>query len=74
MSDQTSGPDDQDMRGEYDFTNGVRGKYFEQCRRGTIVVALDPDVADAFPDSASVNEALRLLIQLARKQVPNGSR
>jgi hypothetical protein len=32
----------------------------------TNVVLLDQDVAQAFPTSASVNEALRLLLQVAR--------
>ena len=74
MSDQTNRTDDQDMLDEYDFANGVRGKYYEQYRSGTNVVLLDPDVADVFHDSASVNEALRLLIKLAHQQVPASSR
>ena len=73
MSDQASHTEDPDMLDEYDFTNGVRGKYFEQYRSGTNIVVLDPDVAEAFPDSASVNEALRLLIKLAHQQVPSSS-
>jgi hypothetical protein len=74
MSDQASQTEDPDMLDEYDFTDGVRGKYFEQYRSGTNIVVLDPDVADVFPDSASVNEALRLLIKLAHKQVPSAAR
>lgn len=65
---------DPDMADEYDFTDGVRGKYFEQYRSGTNIVVLDPDVAAIFPDSAAVNEALRLLIKLAHKQVPSSVR
>jgi hypothetical protein len=57
------------MRPEYDFSHGVRGKYYEAYRVGTNVVLLDPDVAKAFADSKSVNQALRLLFQLARKIV-----
>jgi hypothetical protein len=58
------------MRPEYDFSHGVRGKYYEAYRAGTNVVLLDPDVAKAFADSASVNQALRLLLQLARTNIP----
>ena len=50
------------MRKEYNFTGGVRGKYADQYLRGTNVVFLDPEVAKAFPDSDSVNEALRALL------------
>jgi hypothetical protein len=59
---------------EYDFSDGVRASTHERMRAGTNIVALDPDVADVFPDSASVNEALRLLIKLAHKQVPSATR
>lgn len=50
-----------EMREEYDFTSAVRGKYVERYRQGTNVVLLDPDVAKAFPNSESVNQALRAL-------------
>jgi hypothetical protein len=43
---------------------GVRGKYARRYRAGTNLILLDPDVARAFPDDASVNEALRLVIRL----------
>lgn len=59
-----------DLQPEYDFSAGVRGKHFESYKRGTNVVFLDPDVAAVFKDSASVNSALRLLLTLAREQVP----
>lgn len=60
------------MRPEYDFSNAVRGKHYEAFRAGSNIVLLDPDVLKAFPDSASVNEALRLLLKLARVSVPSG--
>jgi hypothetical protein len=47
----------------------VRGKYYEQYQHGTNVVFLNPDVAAVFHDSASVNEALRLIIGVAQGQV-----
>lgn len=58
-----------DLRPEYDLSKakgGVRGKYYDQVRAGTNLVLLEPDVADAFPDSTSVNRALRLLQDVAR--------
>ncbi|SKA96965.1 hypothetical protein SAMN02745130_03942 [Thiothrix eikelboomii] len=55
-----------DMRPEYDFSGGVRGKHYQQ---GTNVVLLDPDVAAHFKDAQAVNHALRLLIQLAGQEV-----
>jgi hypothetical protein len=57
------------MRPEYGFSHGVRGKHYKAYRTGTNIVFLDPDVAQAFADSASVNQALRLLLQLARTNV-----
>lgn len=65
-----------DLRLEYDFSKmqgGVRGKYVERYRAGTNVVLLDPDVARAFPTSDSVNEALRLLMQIAQRQKSNNA-
>ena len=62
--------DNDEMRPEYDFSHGVRGKHYAGYRAGTNVVCLDPDVALAFADSTSVNQALRLLSQLARTNVP----
>jgi hypothetical protein len=70
------------MRDEYDFdySKAVRGKY---CKRliseGANVVVLEPDVAKVFNDSASVNEALRSLLEIARatnrlKERSNGRR
>ncbi len=58
------------MRPEYDFSHGVRGKHYEAYRAGTNVVFLEPDVAKAFTNSESVNQALRLLSQLARTNIP----
>lgn len=65
---------DQDtMRDEYDFTGAVRGKYAARVAKGTNIVKLDPDIAALFPDSESVNEALRLLAKLARQQAARSS-
>jgi len=56
------------LREEYDFAPGVRGKHHASYKAGTNVVVLDADIAEAFPDSSSVNRALRMLLDLARKQ------
>ena len=58
-----------EMRPEYDLRGGVRGRFFKEYRAGTNVVLLDPDVATVFRDSSTVNQTLRLLIDVARKQV-----
>lgn len=60
--------DRDEMRPEYDIRGGVRGKYYERYRQGTNVIVLDPDVAAVFRDSQSVNQALRLLIDVAKSQ------
>ena len=59
---------DPDMKDEYDFSGGVRGKYAKLFPVGASVVVLDPDVAELFPDSESVNRALRALGQIISEQ------
>jgi hypothetical protein len=54
-----------EMRAEYDFSGGARGKYADRYRRGVNVILLDPELAAAFPDSKSVNDALRALLEIA---------
>lgn len=61
-------PDSEEMRDEYDFSGGVRGKHFRTYREGTNLIPLDRDLVATFPDAAAVNQALRLLAQLAKKQ------
>ncbi len=58
-----------ELRSEYDFTSGVRGRHCAAYREGTNVVLLEPDVAAVFQDSSSVNHALRLLMDLAKREV-----
>ena len=75
-------PGSNEMREEYDFSKGVRGKHFRAYRAGHVVrvqkrdgsieehyftlqdgaVMLDPDLKARFPDSDSVNRALRSLV------------
>ena len=66
--------DNDKMREEYDFTTmkgGVRGKYAGAFDKTTVTVLLDSDVARVFPDSRSVNEALRTLARVLRNKDKN---
>jgi hypothetical protein len=58
---------ERDMLAEYDFSQGVRGKYAQRYSEGTNIVVLSPDVAEFFPDSEAVNAALRALVEIARE-------
>jgi hypothetical protein len=82
MKKNNNEPNRDEMRAEYDFSGGVRGKHYKAYREGHTVriqkedgtttvqyftqedgaVMLDPDVKAHFPDSESVNKALRSLI------------
>ena len=66
MSDERT-KSEPDMRDEYDFRGGVRGKYLKHFAHPGMQVVLDADVAADFPDSRSVNEALRGLQRQRRK-------
>ena len=66
--------DADEMREEYDFdySKAVRGKYYKRLlEEGSNLVILEPDVARAFPDSASVNKALRALIEPGQRSSDN---
>jgi hypothetical protein len=68
MQKEVNSEMEDDLRPEYDLSklkNRVRGKYAERYKAGTNLVLLAPDVARAFPDAASVNEALRMLMRVA---------
>lgn len=58
---------DPDMLGDYDFSKGIRGKYAQKYREGVNIVKLDDDVASVFPDSKSVNDALRALAKIIKQ-------
>ena len=65
--------EEDELRPEYDLSKlkrRVRGKYVERYREGTNLVLLKPDVAEAFPDADSVNEALRFLIRVTKENRP----
>ena len=58
-----------ELRREYtfDYSKAVRGKYYKRIlEEGTNVIMLEPDVAKVFIDSASVNHALRSLLDLTK--------
>ncbi|MBU4354827.1 MAG: hypothetical protein KKD99_10685 [Proteobacteria bacterium] len=59
---------DPDLLEEYDFSQGVQGKYAKRYAEGTNVVIIEPDVAKVFPDHDSVNQALRSLVEIIRRQ------
>jgi hypothetical protein len=59
-------PDKDTMRTEYDFSKAVRGVTAARYAQGTNVVLLDPDVAEIFPDTRAVNEALRTMARVTR--------
>jgi hypothetical protein len=57
-----------ELRPQYDLSKlhgGVRGKYYARARAGTNLVLIEPDLANVFPDTDSVNRALRLLADTA---------
>ena len=70
MSNSPNPNEEDEMREEYDFAGGVRGKYLKRFPKDVVMVTLAPDVAAAFPDADSVNEALRVLIKAAKKVAP----
>ncbi|MGB8368413.1 MAG: hypothetical protein WCF71_03860 [Verrucomicrobiia bacterium] len=57
-----------ELRAEYDFSRGIRGKYVRRYHRGTNVVVLEPDVAKVFPNTKAVNSSLRALANIIRRQ------
>lgn len=60
---------DDEMLEEYDFTGGVRGKYAQRLKNRQNLIELEPDVAEIFTDSESVNQALRGLLPVIQKQL-----
>ena len=57
-----------ELRAEYDLSKlkgGVRGKYYKQATAGTNLVLIEPELTEVFPDTESVNRALRLLADTA---------
>ncbi len=67
MKNRKKGIDDLRPQYDFDYSKAVRGKYYRRLldERSNVVI-LEPDVAKAFQDSSSVNEALRSLLKLTR--------
>lgn len=74
MNQRVRRNDNDEIREEYDFSRGVRGKHYQAYRAGTNVVFLEPDLARAFGNSATVNQVLRLLLRLAKTNLPPATR
>lgn len=60
-----------ELSAEYDFSRGVRGKYARRYAQGTNVVVLESDVARVFPNAQAVNDSLRALAGIIRRQRKN---
>lgn len=67
MKKQAKTKKDPDMLDHYDFSQGVRGKYVERFAEGSNIIVLSPDLVEMFPDSEAVNNALRLLGDIASR-------
>jgi hypothetical protein len=73
MKKPSAKPVDDDLREEYDLSQlkgGVRGKYYRQAVAGTNLVLIEPELARVFPDTESVNRALKLLVDAAAAVAP----
>jgi hypothetical protein len=58
-----------DLRPEYnfDYSKAIRGKHFKRLlEEGSNVIVLEPEIAQAFANSAAVNDALRSLLEITR--------
>ena len=62
------------MLAEYDFSSGTKGKYAKLYNQGTNLILLEPDVAEAFPDSKSINDSLRALASIIQVRFIGDSR
>lgn len=77
MKKKSSASQGNELRREYDLSQlkgGVRGKYYRRATAGTNVVLIDPELATLFPDSESVNRALRVLADAAQVAAPQKRR
>jgi len=58
------------MKKEYDFSEGIRGKYAGRVEKGANLVLLEPEVAKYFPTAKAVNQALKSLISEGKIDPP----
>ena len=73
MKKESAGKNKDELRREYDLTQlkaGVHGKYYSRAAGGTNLVLIEPDLAKMFPDSSSVNRALRVVADAAQAIAP----
>jgi hypothetical protein len=66
-----------ELRREYDLSRlggGIRGKYYHSATAGMNLVLIEPDLVDLFPDSETVNRALRVLADAAQVATPRKRR
>lgn len=68
VSRRSRNPYPDTMRPEYDFSSAIRGLTAARYAQGTNIAVIDPAVLDVFPDSAAVNQTLRALAPVLRKQ------
>ncbi len=69
MKKKTKKTLEDDLRPEYDFSKlkGLtRGKYYHRYLKGSQYVLIEPEVVNAFPNSAAINQALRLFIEMSK--------
>ncbi len=59
---------------EYDFSRAQPNKYASRYQKGSLVITLDPEVAEVFPSAAEANKMLRSLARLVRKRQKRGSK
>ena len=57
-----------EMRPEYDFSKGIRGKYAKRYNESSNIAIIDPDIHEYFPDQKSVNDALRSLVAIINRK------
>ena len=78
MTTKKPGPRRADeLRREYklaELKHPIQGKHYSRAAAGSNLVLLDADLAQAFPTAKAVNDALRLLVTVARTKVRNGKR
>jgi hypothetical protein len=56
-----------EMLPEYEFSDGVRGKYAGRFSKGAKVVQIEPELSEQFPTSKAVNDALREIVEQRRR-------
>lgn len=63
------GNEQDEMKPEYrfDYSKARPNRFAEDYKRMQITVVLDADIAEKFPSSESVNEALRFLVRITEQ-------